>query len=81
MAGWIHEEGAQKLGAWLKAPALELLMPSLDLAVALRVIGRNPEVCHAADPDKLLKILGDKLGSVVRDYSGPCSGTFSFARC
>ena len=73
MVRWIHEEGAQKLGAWLKAPALELLMPSLDLAVALRVIGRNPEVCHAADPDKLLKILGDKLG---RDYSGPCSGPF-----
>ena len=42
-------------------------MPAFDLAVTLRIIGCCPDVGHARFPNKLLEILGDKLGAVIGD--------------
>jgi hypothetical protein len=42
-------------------------MPSLDLAIALRVIRRCFHMRHATEPDELLEILGNELRAVVRD--------------
>ena len=44
-------------------------MPTLDLAVALRVVGRGPHVRHATQPDVLLEVLGDELRAIIRDDS------------
>ena len=41
--------------------ALKILVPTLDLAVALRVVRRGPHVRHPAEPDELLEVPGDEL--------------------
>ena len=60
---------------------LNRLMPAFDLAVALRIIGRCPDVGHAGLPDKLLEILGDKLGAVIGDDPRGVAGERSRAPC
>jgi hypothetical protein len=47
------------------ALTFDRLMPSRNFPVALRIIRRNPNMCHTADPDKLFEIPGYKLWSVV----------------
>ena len=42
-------------------------MPSLDLAVGLRIIGRGPDVRHAGDAHKLLEVARNELRPVVGD--------------
>ena len=46
---------------------LERFVPTLDLAVALRIVGRCPNVGHAGHADELLEVLRDELRSVVGD--------------
>jgi hypothetical protein len=58
----------RRLGA--DALALEGLMETLDFSVALRVVGRGSHMGHAADPDELLEVPGDKLRPVVGDDPG-----------
>ena len=41
--------------------AFKRSVPALNLAVALRVIGRSAHMGHTADSDKRLEVLGDKL--------------------
>jgi hypothetical protein len=47
----------------------ERLMPPLQLAVGLGVVGRGPDVGHAWDSEEFFEVLGNKLGSVVADDS------------
>src|SRR6516225_4916951 len=49
------------------AISFEALGPSLDFTITLRVIGRGLDIGKAGQTDKLLKVLGDKLGTVVGD--------------
>ena len=58
-------EGERRLGS--VAFALERLMPSFDLAVALWVSGGDADMCHAECSDELFEVAGDELGSVVGD--------------
>src|SRR5262245_29739297 len=51
------------------AISFEALVPSLDFTVTLRVIGRGLDMGQASQTDKLLKVLGDKLRTVVGDDS------------
>ena len=51
-------------------------MTAFRLAVALGIIWRGLHTRHAADPDKLLKIPGDKLRAIVGDNSRPGVGKF-----
>ena len=60
------------------ALALEGLVPAFDLAVALRIVGRGPDVGHAGDADELLEVLGDELRAVVGDDAWRDAGV-SFA--
>jgi len=64
-----HPSSLLKTGRRFGTDALLLgrLMPSLDLAIALRIERRSPHVGHSADPDEFLEVPGDELGAVVRD--------------
>src|SRR6476661_256827 len=54
--------------------ALQRLVPTLDLAVGLRVVGRGAHVGHAGDADELLEVSGDELRAVVGDDARPGVG-------
>ena len=60
--------------------SFERLVISFKLAVRLRIIRRCLHVRHAGQPDELLKVLGYKLRTVVRDDSGPWFRVFLLAR-
>src|SRR5271170_5889204 len=69
-----HELGNQPLsvlqaqrGLHSDAPSFQGLEPPLDLAVALGVIGRCPDVSHSTDADEILEVPGYELRAVVRD--------------
>lgn len=51
-------------------------MPSLDLAIALRIIRGRPHMTHPTDPDELLKVSSNELRPIVRDDSGTFIGIF-----
>ena len=54
----------------------EALLPSLDFTVTLRVIGRGLDMGQAGQTDKLLKVFGDKLRTVVVMIRGESSRIF-----
>jgi hypothetical protein len=58
-------EGERRLES--VAFALERLMPSFGLAVALWLSGGDADMCHAECSDELFEVAGDELGSVVGD--------------
>ena len=47
------------------ALGLQALMPPLQLAVALRIVRRSPNMIHALDPNEGFEILGHKLRPIV----------------
>ena len=47
--------------------ALQRLVPTLQLAVGLRIVRRRSHVRHARDANEFLEVLGDKLRPVVGD--------------
>src|SRR3989339_504192 len=52
--------------------AFDRLMPPLNLAVALRIIGRCPDMRHSRNTDKLLSAKADPLsGEIPRDELRP----------
>ena len=58
------------LGKWATRPetiSFEALMPSLDFPVALRIVRGGFDMRQPGQADKLLKVLGDKLRTVVGD--------------
>ena len=65
-----------KRTAWPKAIGFEALVPSLDFSVTLRVKGRGLDMGQAGQADKLLKILSDKLWTVVVMIRGESSRIF-----
>src|ERR1700722_3016564 len=48
----------------------ESFVPTFDLAVGLRIVGRSLDVGHAGDADEFLELSGDELWSVVADDAG-----------
>jgi hypothetical protein len=80
----LDESSAVLLGkgtAWPEAVSLEALMPSFDFTVALRVVRRGFDMGQPGQSDKFLKVLGDKLRTVVGDDPREVPGYFSRARC
>lgn len=67
-------EGEGGLGS--DAFALEGLMPSFDLAVALGVARGDADMGHAEGSDEFFEVAGDELGSVVGDEAGLGVGVF-----
>src|SRR5579872_6129237 len=58
------------------ALGLDALMPALQLAVGLRVVGARPHVGDAHQADELLEIPGDELRPVIADDPRPGIGIF-----
>jgi len=56
-----------KRAAWPETVDFEALVPSLDFTVALRVVRRGFDMGQPGQADKLLKVLGYKLWTVVGD--------------
>lgn len=46
---------------------LDRAVVTLDLAVALWVVGTRTHMRHAANPYELLKVFADELGAIIRD--------------
>jgi hypothetical protein len=46
---------------------LERLVPTLELSVGLRVIGRDSDVGHSCDSDEFLEVLCNKLRAIIAD--------------
>ena len=65
-----------KRTAWPETVDFEALVPSLDFTVTLRVIGRGLDMGQAGQTDKLLKVFGDKLRTVVVMIRGESSRIF-----
>lgn len=51
------------------ALSLDRLVPAFDLAVALRIVWAGANMAHAAETNKILEVLGNKLLAVVGDDS------------
>ena len=62
------------LGA--NALALDRFVEAFELAVALRIIGRSPDLGHAGDANELLEVFGDERRSVVGDDARACVREF-----
>ena len=53
--------------SWPNTLSFQSSVPSLDFTIALWIVRRFPNMCHAGNPDIFLEILGYKLRSVIRD--------------
>ena len=49
-------------------------MISLNLSIALRVVGRSFYMGHSCDTYEFFEVSGDELGAVIRDDSRSCIG-------
>ena len=47
---------------------LDGLIPALQLAVRLRLVGRGADMRHAAEPDEVPKVASDELRPVVGNH-------------
>jgi hypothetical protein len=54
-------------------------MPSLNLPIALGVVGRGSHMVHSTDPDELFEVTGNELRTVIRDDPGPFRGVLFFS--
>ena len=58
------------------ALALERLVETLDLAVALRVVGAGPHMRHPHQSDEISEVASDELWTVVGDNARPRVGKY-----
>src|SRR5439155_15845876 len=65
---------------WPDAFAFERFVPTFDLAVRLRIVGRSPDVGHTRDPKNSLKSLAMNCGPLSEMIRGFASGCSSLAR-
>jgi hypothetical protein len=60
---------------WADAFSFERLVPTLDLAIGLRIVRRRSHMGHPGDANKLLEIPCDELRSVIGDNAAWPPGT------